>query len=73
MEPIVYVGMSADIIHHGHVNIIKCAKIYGTVVVGLLTDDAIQSYKRSPVVHWGRGIAWDAPHHWTKRPFNKPV
>ena len=45
---IVYVGMSADLIHHGHINIINTARKYGTVIVGLLTDEAIASYKRIP-------------------------
>lgn len=44
----VYVGMSADLIHHGHVNIIKEAAKLGEVTVGLLTDSAIASYKRLP-------------------------
>ena len=44
----VYVGMSADIIHHGHLNIIKEAKKLGQVTVGLLTDEAIASYKSLP-------------------------
>jgi len=44
----VYVGMSADLIHPGHVNIIKEADKLGEVIVGLLTDKAIASYKRLP-------------------------
>ena len=44
----VYVAMSADLIHPGHVNIIKKATTLGSVVVGLLTDKAIASYKRLP-------------------------
>jgi phosphoenolpyruvate mutase len=44
----VYVGMSADLIHPGHVNIIKEAEKLGEVIVGLLTDKAIASYKRLP-------------------------
>ena len=44
----VYVGMAADLIHHGHINIIKKASELGEVVVGLLTDKAIASYKRLP-------------------------
>ena len=44
----VYVGMSADLIHPGHLNILKTARELGTVVVGLLTDEAIASYKRLP-------------------------
>ena len=44
----VYVGMSADMIHHGHINIINEASKLGEVTVGLLTDKAIASYKRLP-------------------------
>ncbi|QWD89158.1 phosphoenolpyruvate mutase [Polynucleobacter sp. MWH-CaK5] len=44
----VYVGMSADLIHPGHLNILKVAAQYGEVTVGLLTDSAITSYKRLP-------------------------
>ena len=46
----VYIGMSADIIHHGHLNIIKKAKKLGQVIVGLLTDEAIASYKSLPFI-----------------------
>ncbi|MFC1852777.1 phosphoenolpyruvate mutase [candidate division CSSED10-310 bacterium] len=44
----VYVAMSADLIHPGHLNIINNAKKYGDVIIGLLTDSAIASYKRLP-------------------------
>ena len=40
-EKIVYVGMSADIIHPGHLNILHEAAKYGRVIVGVLTDEAI--------------------------------
>ncbi len=49
---IVYVAMAADIIHLGHVNIIETASALGPVVIGLLTDDAIRSYKRQPIITW---------------------
>lgn len=45
---IVYVGMSADIIHPGHLNLLESAAKLGDVTVGLLTDTAIASYKRLP-------------------------
>ena len=48
MKKIVYVAMSVDLIHKGHINIIKEASKLGDVVVGLLTDKAISSYKRLP-------------------------
>lgn len=50
MNKKVYVGMSADMIHPGHLNIIKEADKLGDVIVGLLTDKAIASYKRLPVL-----------------------
>ena len=44
----VYVPMACDIVHPGHINIIKTASLYGKVIVGLFTDEAIASYKRVP-------------------------
>lgn len=52
MEKKVYVGMSADIIHPGHLNIIHEAQKYGKVIVGVLTDAAIASYKRLPYLNY---------------------
>lgn len=48
----VYVGMSADMIHPGHLNIIKEACKLGSVTVGVLTDAAIASYKRLPYLNY---------------------
>ena len=48
MEKIVYIGMSADLVHPGHLNVINTGKKLGRVVIGLLTDEAIASYKRVP-------------------------
>ncbi len=48
----VYVAMSADLIHPGHLNIINVAREYGEVVLGLLTDKAISSYKRLPALSY---------------------
>jgi len=48
----VYVGMSADLIHPGHINIIREAEKLGDVIVGLLTDKAIASYKRLPFMSY---------------------
>tara|TARA_B100002019_G_C21247073_1_gene588962 strand:+ start:563 stop:1867 length:1305 start_codon:yes stop_codon:yes gene_type:complete len=49
---IVYVGLSADIMHEGHINILKIASSYGEVIVGLLTDQAIASYKNIPYLDY---------------------
>src|SRR5210317_294841 len=48
----VYVGLSADILHKGHINILKIANSYGNVCVGLLTDQAIASYKNIPYLDY---------------------
>lgn len=48
-KKIVYVGMVADFLHHGHINIITEARKLGSVIIGLLTDDAAESYKRKPI------------------------
>lgn len=48
----VYVAISADILHHGHINLIKNASEYGDLTVGVLTDEAIATYKRLPVLDY---------------------
>ena len=48
----VYVGFAADILHEGHINILKIASKLGEVTVGLLTDSAISSYKKLPHLNY---------------------
>ena len=48
----VYVGMTADIIHPGIINIVHQASLLGEVLVGLLTDSAIVTYKRLPYLSY---------------------
>ena len=48
----VYVALSADLIHPGHLNIIGEARKHGRVIVGLLTDKAIASYQRLPFLSY---------------------
>ena len=50
----VYVALSADILHKGHINVLKLAKKYGAVTVGLLTDKAIASYKNIPYLNYDK-------------------
>ena len=57
MNKRVYVAMSADIIHPGHLNIIKEAAKLGDVTVGVLTDAAIASYKRLPYMNYEQRAA----------------
>ena len=52
MSKTVYVGMAADLIHPGHINVLKKANQLGEVTVGLLSDEAIASYKRVPYMSW---------------------
>ncbi len=50
----VYVCMSADLIHPGHINILTKASKLGNVTIGLLTDKAIASYKRLPYMNYNQ-------------------
>ena len=44
----VYLGMIADIMHPGLINIINEGTKYGDVIIGLYTDKAIATHKRLP-------------------------
>lgn len=46
----VYACFSTDIIHRGHLNIIKRASELGELTAGLLADEVIASYKRYPLI-----------------------
>ncbi len=52
MTKTVYIGMTADILHHGHINIIENGRRYGDVIIGLLTDRAVSKYKRLPYLEY---------------------
>lgn len=52
MEKLVYIAMSADLVHPGHLNVINSGKKLGRVIIGLLTDEAIASYKRVPYLNY---------------------
>lgn len=49
-QRIVYMCFSTDIIHSGHMALIKKAEKLGKVVIGVLTDNVVASYKRYPLV-----------------------
>jgi len=49
-EKLAYVAMATDVYHSGHINIINQAAKYGKVVVGVLTDEAVATYKRPPLL-----------------------
>lgn len=48
----VYVAMSADIIHQGHLNVLNEARKLGNIIVGLHTDDVIRGYWRNPIMKY---------------------
>lgn len=46
----VYMCFSTDVVHSGHISIIKKAEQYGKLIIGVLSDEAVSSYKRYPLV-----------------------
>ena len=46
----VYMCFSTDIIHGGHIAIIKKAQRLGKLTIGVLSDEAVASFKRFPLV-----------------------
>jgi glycerol-3-phosphate cytidylyltransferase len=49
----VIVDMSATLLHHGHIRLLRKAAKYGEVVVGLSTDADIEKYKgHIPLLAW---------------------
>ena len=54
MKKKVYVCLSADILHEGHINILKKASKLGEVIVGLMTDKAINAFKKIPFLDYSQ-------------------
>ena len=48
----VYVPLAVDLLHSAHISILKKAKKFGDVIVGLMTDKAISEYKQLPVLDY---------------------
>lgn len=46
----VYACFCTDIIHEGHKNVLRQARKYGRVVVGILSDEAMIRYNRFPTI-----------------------
>ena len=49
---IVYIGLSADTVHHGHMRLIEKARHYGDILIGLITDKALAEFKRLPYLNY---------------------
>ena len=54
---VVYMGFSTDIIHSGHIAIIKKAKRLGKLMIGLLSDEATASFRRFPLVPYSERLS----------------
>ncbi len=50
----VYVAISADILHEGHMNVLRKAAKLGNVTIGILTDKAITSYRKLPHLNYSQ-------------------
>jgi len=48
----VYMCFSTDVIHGGHISIIQKAAALGELIIGVLTDDVVASYKRFPILSY---------------------
>lgn len=46
----VYMCFSTDVIHSGHISIIRKAEKLGKLIIGVLSDEAVCSYKRFPLL-----------------------
>lgn len=46
----VYMCFSTDMIHSGHIDIIRKAEKLGRLTIGVLSDEAVSSYKRFPLL-----------------------
>ena len=66
--------MSATIIHHGHIRLIKKAKKYGDLIIGLTTDKQIKKFKgylpelnykfRKEILNEIKGVYKVVPSNW---------
>lgn len=52
----VYLSMSTDIIHGGHIKMIEKAAELGELTVGVLTDQVVASYKRFPLLAYDERV-----------------
>ena len=48
----VFISLTAESIHHGHIKLIDEGKKHGDIVIGLLTDNAVAKHKRLPLLNF---------------------
>lgn len=46
----VFMCMSTDVVHGGHIEIIRKAAQLGELTVGVLSDEVVAAYKRYPLL-----------------------
>lgn len=66
--------MSATLIHHGHIRLIKKARVYGDLIIGLTTDKQIKKFKgyfpelsykiRKEILSEIKGVKKIVPSNW---------
>lgn len=56
MKKKVYMCFSTDVLHGGHISIIQKASALGELIIGVLTDEAVASYKRFPVLSYDERV-----------------
>ena len=74
MKKKIMVDMSSTLIHHGHIRLIKKAKRYGDLIIGLTTDNQIKKFKgyfpelnykfRKEILSEIRGVNKVVPSNW---------
>jgi phosphoenolpyruvate mutase len=52
----VYMGFSTDVLHGGHMAIIQKAASLGELTIGMLSDEAIVSFKRFPILNYAERV-----------------
>ena len=52
MKKTVYISLTADSIHHGHMKLFETARKYGDIIIGLLSDKAVAEHKRIPYLNF---------------------
>ncbi len=52
MKKTVYISLTADSIHHGHMKLFETARKYVYIIIGLLSDKAVAEHKRIPYLNF---------------------
>lgn len=56
MTRTIYLSMVADSLHHGHVKVLKEARKYGQVIVGLMTDASLIGRRDLPILNYDQRL-----------------